>query len=573
MNIKNSDPMKKQILLLALFILLGFSKANCQTQAPDWVWAKSAQFDSAGGGEGLRVATDIANNVYITGYYSASIIFGSFILMTTASNSFYLAKYDAAGNVKWAKSATNSSLGSSRGFSVWKDIFDNVFAVGYFQDTVSFGSDTLVSNGSADIFIVKYDTSGNVLWAKNAGGTSDDIGYGVSGDRVGNAYITGIFQSPIITFDSFTLNNAGGADIFIAKYDFSGNVLWAKSVGSTGDDEGYSIATDALANVYVTGFFDSPTITCGSYTLTNVGNHDVFLAKYDSSGNVMWATSAGGTDDDEGFYVATDPSGNAYITGYYASQYIIFDSYILNNTGGDNSFLVKYDSSGNVVWLKNIGGAGTEKGYCIAMDGSNKVCVTGGFTSALLSFDTITVQQPAVFNDPMFIAEYDSSGHALWVKALGSGGDDNSGVTSSPSGCLYIGGDFETLNSFIIGNDSLHLSGGEDVFVAKLCYSDSGQGISEISTTKEFILYPNPFEDEFTVAASPPGPLKGEMAANSPLGGGGEFILFDVFGQVLLRRSFINSATINTEQLARGMYFYEIRDKDGVGARGKAVKQ
>ena len=558
--------MKKQILLLAMFILLGFSKANCQTQVPDWAWAKGAPSYSQGLGEGWSIATDKSNNVYVTGWFNESIKFGSFNLVTNHVYTFFLAKYDPSGNVKWAKSVVSSANAYSEGYNICTDLSCNVYITGYFNDTVAFGSFNLTSAGQNDFFLVKYDSSGNALWAKSAGGTSDSYGLGISTDLSGKVYVTGYFFTPSISFGSYFLTNAGVYDIFIAKYDSSGNVLWAKSAGGSGDDRGYGITTDKLSNVFITGRFASPIIAFGSDTLTDVGGYDVFLAKYDSSGHILWAKSAGGTSIDVGNYIAADASDNVYITGWYNSPSISFGSYTLTASGGYDAFLVKYDSSGNVSRAKSIGGAGDEYGYCITVDKSSKVFVSGSFTSSSLAFDTITVHQPVFHPDPMFVAGYDSSGLALWAKALGSGGDDQNAVATSPSGCIYIGGDLTYSDPFIIGNDSLHLSGLEEVFIAKLCYSDSGQGISEISTTKEFILYPNPFEDKLNVTASPPTPLRGRGEEE-------ELTLFDVFGRVLLRRSFINQATINTEQLARGMYFYEVRDKEGVGARGKAIKQ
>jgi hypothetical protein len=464
-------------------------------------------------------------------------------------------------------------MGWNIGYNVCTDVFGNVYVTGYFDYTVSFGSYTLISPGNPAIFLVKYDLSGNVLWAKSAGGTLNDGGLGVSTDRLGNVYITGFFYSPTITFGAYTLTNAGNENIFIAKYDSSGNVKWAKNAGGSGNDVGFSIATDARANVYITGYFSSPAITFGSYTINNSGIDNIFLVKYDSSGNVMWAKRAGGTGDDRGYYVAADSSGNAYLTGYYTSISIAFGSYTLVRSGGYDAFLAKYDSSGNVRWAKSIGGKGYERGYCVATDKSYRIYITGAFNSDTLTFDTITVLRPAVYSGPMYVAGYDSAGHISFAKALASGGENSNSVASSPSGCIYIAGDFQVVDPFVLGNDSLHPSGAGDVFVAKLCYSDSSIGINEISATQEFILYPNPFEDKLNVTITP-HPLKGESAI-SPLGGGGEneIILYDITSRVLLRRSFINQATINTEQLARGMYFYEVRDKDGVGARGKAVKQ
>ena len=119
------------------------------------------------------------------------------------------------------------------------------------------------------------------LWAQRAGGTDSDYGYSCSTDASGNIFVTGYFYSPSITFGTTTLTNAsaGNNDMFIVKYDSNGNVLWAKSAGGTSNDMGKSCSTDANGNVFVTGYFDSPSITFGSTTLTNAGGDDMFIVK------------------------------------------------------------------------------------------------------------------------------------------------------------------------------------------------------------------------------------------------------------------------------------------------------
>jgi len=549
--------MKKTFLTLPLsFLCCWFCGYG---QMLDWVWARNAQTPT--GTEGWSITSDDSSDVFITGWYNNSITFGSY----TVSNAqgVFLAKYDSYGNVMWAK---GNSGASANAYCVCTDRFGNSYITGFFYNTVLFDSSLLTNIGYQNVFLVKYDPSGNVVWARSSGGTSSDLGFSVATDPSGNIYLTGFFGSHTFSIGSFTLLNSGGYDIFLAKYDTSGNVLWAKSAGGSSDEEGYSIATDALSNVYITGIYNSPTLTFGSDTLNNVGSNDIFLAKYDSSGNVLWAKRAGGIGNDRGNYVAVDSSGNAYLIGDYNSSFIFFAPYTLTNAGYYDAFLAKYDSSGNVRWVKNIGGSGLEQGYCVTGDKSSKIYVTGYFDSFSVTFDTITLQRPAVYNDPMFIAGYDSSGHVIFAKALASGGDDNDAIAASPSGCIYIGGDFFAVNPFIIGNDSLHLSGQEDVFVAKLCYPGIIENVPEIIVTNEFILYPNPFEDKLNVTAEPLIPLtrRGEEE---------ELTLFDVMGRLLLRCSFVNRTTIKTEQLARGIYFYEIKDKDGVEARGKVVKQ
>jgi hypothetical protein len=132
------------------------------------------------------------------------------------------------------------------------------------------------------------------LWAKSGNGSTwsaQDFTNSVSTDVNGNVFATGQYYGSSITFGSITLIGAGGLDAFIIKYDANGNVLWAKSVGGIADDYGFSVSTDANGNVFVAGLFESPTITFGSIVLTNTSsaNDDMFIVKYDSNGNVLWA--------------------------------------------------------------------------------------------------------------------------------------------------------------------------------------------------------------------------------------------------------------------------------------------
>src|SRR5262249_42166161 len=148
--------------------------------------------------------------------------------------------------------------------------------------------------------IAKYDSSGNVLWAKSAGRPAYDEGLGITGGLFGKGIITGYFGGLLITFDTTVLYCLGLSNIFFVKYDPSGNVLWAKKAGGTGGDLGAAVSADVSGNIFVTGYIQSPSVTFGTITLTDSGGHDFFIAKYDSSGNVLWAKSAGGTQNDAG---------------------------------------------------------------------------------------------------------------------------------------------------------------------------------------------------------------------------------------------------------------------------------
>jgi hypothetical protein len=225
------------------------------------------------------------------------------------------------------------------------DASANVCLAGYFSGaTVRFGNVTVTNSsgnccGGYDIFVAKYDNSGNVLWANGAGGGFDENEFasGIAVDRLGNVYVTGSFYSQTAIFGNFRLTNSvigNYSDIFLAKYDSSGNVVWAKGAGGRLTDQAPGIATDKAGNAYVTGSFASETMTFDSVTLTNVNSllNDIFVAKYDSSGNLLWAERAGGTQDDYADAVAVDAAGSVYLTGYFHSLTAAFGGLTLMNS-------------------------------------------------------------------------------------------------------------------------------------------------------------------------------------------------------------------------------------------------
>src|ERR1017187_2110685 len=383
----------------------------------------------------------------------------------------------------WAKSFGGSNV--DYGQSISTDANGNSYVTGYFQSTsITFGNTTLTNtNGfTTYMYIAKFDVSGNVLWAKEAGGQEYTRGNGIKTDANGNSYVTGFFESPSITFGSFTLTNNGGnstGDMFVVKYDASGNVVWAISAGGTDDDGGSAISLDALGNVYVTGYFRSPTITIGSTTLTNVGStfvDDFFIIKYDTNGNFVWAKSAGGTDEDDGNSIFTEANGNSYVTGSFRSPTITFGSTTLTNAASqyEDIFVVKYDSSGNVVWAKRAGGNSYDAGMGISGDGNGNCFVTGYFQSPTITFGSTTLSNVDNSGNTrdVFVVKYDASGNPVWANSAGGNNDDYGfGITTDANGNSFVIGNFSS-SSFHLGNYTFvkndTISYASDIFIAKL---------------------------------------------------------------------------------------------------------
>ncbi|MBW8060722.1 MAG: T9SS type A sorting domain-containing protein [Solirubrobacterales bacterium] len=327
----------------------------------NYLWAKS--IGSTSPDYGYSIATDASGNAYITGSFEDTADFdpgaGVQNLISVGQVDIFFAKYDANGNYLWAK-----SIGSTwdRGNSIATDASGNAYITGYFQGTADFDPGAAVQNltsvGGANIFFAKYDANGNYLWAKSIGSSSiqNDAGNSIATDASGNAYITGYFYGTADFDPGAAVQNltpVGSADVFFAKYDANGNYLWAKNIGSTNWDDGNSIATDASGNAYITGYFQATADFdpgAGVQNLTSVGGGDIFFAKYDANGNYLWAKSIGSTVWDAGNSIATDASGNAYITGYFQGT-ADFDPGAgvqnLTSVGNTDIFFAKYQGSGS----------------------------------------------------------------------------------------------------------------------------------------------------------------------------------------------------------------------------------
>ncbi len=333
----------------------------------------------------------------------------------------------------------------------------------------------------------------NFVWAKSMGGAGSDIAQGMAVDDSGNVYVTGYFPVQGAYFGSGastdTLTSAGGADVFVAKYDASGAYQWAKRMGGPGigGDQGFGVALDGNGNVYVTGHFAAQGAYFGSGvntdTLTSAGGTDVFVAKYNANGTYQWAKSMGGGGNDRSHKIAVDSSGNVYVTGYFAAQGASFNpdgsGGNLTSAGGNDAFLVKYDANGGYQWAKSMGGVGSDAGYGVAIEDNGNIYVTGYFTAPGANFNPggSGGNLTSAGDYDAFIAKYNASGTYLWAKSMGGAGNDiGYGIAAvDGSGDVYMIGNFNALGAnFNPGGNggTLTSSGDDDAFIAK--YDASG---------------------------------------------------------------------------------------------------
>ncbi len=527
-------------ILLAFSLLFFAFCANGQA----WQWVSQAK-----GVDGWLCKKDLNNNVIIGGEWEIdSITLGTKTYVNyhfgpSINAETIIAKYDTIGNLKWSCASIG---GQAWPIDLVIDNVGNTYFLGCFStDSIMFGPYLLINNhldsclycsySVGCYFIVKLDTAGNVIWAK-AGDNIHGHG-GIAVDRASNIYITGTYWNSIIQIGPNVLHNSSYKkdEIFFAKYDSSGNVIWAKSFGGNFDDDATGLV-QANDMIYLTGSFNSTTISFGSAMLTYQSSMPLdslnvtFIAKFDTAGNNIWAKNSVGCSMP--LAIAADHSNNIYVGGeIYDTSYVSFGLDTLKNYslrwGG---FIAKYNPQGDVTWIKglfnktqSITSAGFQgnKLYGITTDPCNNVWVCGS-----LSEDTggvnigggISLHCPGGSIDPMYFIGYDSTGQLLQYLALPSGGDDNSALVSDNSGNIYVCSD--TWKTLVFGSDSvvpIGGAGGETTFLAKYnpnlgCYL-LNENIVVRNTDFPINIYPNPAQNQFTISYSnlPPQNTKAEL--------------------------------------------------------------
>ncbi len=282
-------------------------------------------------------------------------------------------------------------------------------------------------------------------WARAVASPANESFKKIATDSRNGIYAFGTFDGPSLMVGSSVLTNLGSTDLLLIKYDSLGNVVWAKSFGSTGSEGANDIETDLSGNIIITGYF-SNTMNMGPFVLTSTGATDAFIAKINGSGNVTWARSFTGNQDDAGDAITTDRENNIYVAGRYNSTNFQFIDTLLTNVNPINGFYGKLDSNGNRLWARKIIGNSQLLGFSITdieyYKNSERVIFFGSFAGGILNFTSnfISIGIPSISGvQQMFKVVIDSSGGFL---------------TQDPLGFRTSGG-----GSFLDRNDNFYYSG------------------------------------------------------------------------------------------------------------------
>jgi hypothetical protein len=436
-------------------------------QAPPFEWVRQAggiQHDQA-----IVIAMDLSGNIFVSGYFSERASFGAIPVGSVGGPpGIFVAKYNSSGVLVWVRGYSNGQTYLNAGIGV--DAGGNVYVAGSFYGNQTFGSSTFINNdGGHDSVLLKFDAGGNLAWARQGNSSGGTFPNALTIDQNTNIHLAGTFYGSV-SFGTQTLNDAGNGDAFLVSYDSLGNVVRVRKAGGLEYDSANGIATDASNSLFVTGQFNSQVANFSGALATNrlAGYPDIFLAKYDAAGNVLWVRSAGsavggGTLGESGNGVAVDSSGNAFVSGCFNGS-ASFGTNTVTSAGGLDAFIVKYDPDGNAVWVRKAGGPSDDCSFSVAIDNGGNSYVTGEFRGTM-SFGSTNLG--SVGGKDIFIAKYDPQGNLVWARRAGSAFDEASeGIAVDVFGNTILAGYFYDSTTF----DNTHITGAglNDIFVAKL---------------------------------------------------------------------------------------------------------
>ncbi len=397
--------------------LIGSAQAGRQYDT-DWV----TKFGTDSYDQSYSMVVDSVGNVYMSGYTNGDL--GG----TNAGDAdAFLTKLDTSGNVLWSQQIGSALM--DRSFSVAVDSLGNAYIGGY-----TYGGLTGPVTGPTDAFITKYDASGNEVWTRQFGTESQEQEGYVTTDSMGNVYYTSSFylaygsQHPIYS------------DVNLIKFDSSGNECWYKKFDEIMEyDNSRSVTVDSSGNLYITGF------SSGAYGGDNSGVYNPFLIKCDASGNELWTKQIDTPYREESYSVVVDDQGNAYICGYGESR----DG---SSADGMDVFLMKFDSSGNELWFKQINSPGNDFSLDLALDDAGNPYLSG-YTPGSIGGDN------AGRLDAFFV-KYDPTGQEIWFQQFGSTVDDYcTAIDIDSAGSVYISGyTYGTLGGPSIGKTDLYVT-------------------------------------------------------------------------------------------------------------------
>lgn len=420
-------------------------------------------FGTTGDQVANAIARDPQNNAVFTGRFTGQMSFGGGLLVSPVGNDIFVSKFDTAGNFLWARRFGDASV-YQEGFDIATDASGNVFVTGFFDGSINFGGGGFTSGGLTDVFLVKLDVDGNHLWSKAFPAPSPQYGASLAVDSQGNVVLLANGFNTV-DFGGGGLASAGNYDIYLAKFDgVTGGHLWSKRYGSPNDDRGTAVAVDSANNVVFTGRSDAA-LDFGGGSVPSNGGMDVLLVKVDANGGFVWAKRYGDGANQFGADLAIDASNNVIVAGGFEGS-VNFGGGALSAQGPIDAFVAKVTPAGNHVWSKRYGAGGVNLSLLgVHVDSIGDVTAVGSLDGTVDFGGGVLASNAGA--DALVLHLGSANGNLLWSRLYGGPGAQYiSSVVPDSSRNLLLCGYFEQTIDF--GGGPLTSQGALDILLAKV---------------------------------------------------------------------------------------------------------
>ena len=503
--------MKKLIFLFAAILIT--CTTYCQVEM---------QWQKCYGGTNTERAYSIQQTT--DGGYIAAGITGSNdgnVSGNNGSGDIWVVKTDLQGNIQWQKCLGGTS--GETATSIQQTTDGGYIVAG---NTSSNNGDVSGYHGNYDFWVVKLDSQGNIIWQKCLGGTNSEFAYSIQQTTDGGFIVAGYTHST----DGDVSGNHGDRDCWVVKLNATGTLQWQKCLGGTSADEAQSVQQTSDGGFIVAG----QTISNDGDVSGNHGSKDLWVAKLDATGTLLWQKCLGGTNPDEAQSIQQTSDGGYIVAGITGSN----DGDVLGNHGAIDFWVVKLDANGTIQWQKCLGGTGYDWAYSIQQNSDGGFIVAGHSNST----DGDVIGNHGLYD--FWVVKLNANGTLLWQKCLGgTSSDEAKSVQQTTDGGYIVAG-----QTFSNDGDVSGLYGGEDLWVVKLIETNNIFHLENI--TSELNCLPNPACERVLINL-PEFTRKVEVYNIN-----GELVQQQVPQKQL--------AEINAKDLAKGVYVVKIFSGKGV---------
>jgi len=510
--------MKYKSIFSLLFLYLSQSIYS-QTSGP-----LNIQWQKSFGGSGAETAKSVVQTPdggYITAGFTNSS--NGNVTINHGNNDFWIVKMDGSGTLQWQKSLGGSN--DDQAYSI-RNTSDGGYIVAGFSD--SSDGDITLNKGFSDYWIVKLNSLGNIEWQKTYGGQYQDVATSVKQTTDGG-YVVGGYSS---STNGDVTGNHGSSDYWIIKLDSTGNLQWQKSLGGSSGERAFDIQQTNEGSYIIAG--DTYSYN-GDLSTTGFGARDFWIVKLGNTGNIVWEKRFGGSGEDNAYTIIQTTDSGYIAAGATTST----NGNITSNNGQGDYWIIKLDASGNLQWQKTFGSITYDQAYSVSQTADENFIVAG-----YVSSNTGAAESPAFASSQYWLVKLDPLGNILWQKDYGGNKFETaySIIPTADSGFVVAGLSSSNPDSGdVTGNH-----GGDDFWIVKL--GENQLSTHENNLKNKISIYPNPAKDFVTIDHLPIGTT---------------ISIHDMSGRKILNKKYSETkVSINTSTFSNGVYIIQVDDQE-----------